>query len=162
MINLTKSQPAPVCLEVEKSKPSSTNYRCGDVVSRCKEDFGNKCYLCEDKNITNINIEHFKPHKGDRDLMFDWNNLFYACGHCNNTKLGGFDDILDCTDNSIKIIDRVKFDIKPFPKEKPKITALNNDTKTINTVNLLEKIYNGTNTSTKIEECANLRERLMK
>ena len=31
------------------------------------------------------------------DLKFDWNNLFWACGHCNHIKGNKFTPILDCT-----------------------------------------------------------------
>lgn len=163
MINITKSQPAPPCLEIEKSKPSSKNYRCGDVYSRNKVDFHNKCYLCEEKEISSIQVEHFIPHKDkDRDLMFDWNNLFFVCSHCNNTKLAYDSEILNCTDRNSKILDKIKFDIKPYPKEKVKIVALSENIVVKNTVMLLEKIYNGTSTSNKIEESDNIRSKLVK
>lgn len=96
MIYLPKSQPAPNCLESEKRKKSG-DYKCGNVLERLKNDFKNKCYLCEDKGIRKIEIEHFAPHQGDIDLKFDWHNLFFACGHCNNTKIAKYDDILNCT-----------------------------------------------------------------
>jgi len=80
MIYFEKSQPAPECLEKEKSKKSG-NYKCAGVLKRLKDDFKNKCYICESKAPTTINVEHFKSHQGDSDLKFDWNNLFWSCGH---------------------------------------------------------------------------------
>jgi hypothetical protein len=161
MINITKSQPPSPCLEIEKNKPSSKNYRCGDVYSRIKFDFHNKCYLCEEKEISSIQVEHFIPHKGNRNLMFDWNNLFFVCCHCNNTKLAYDAEILNCTDNNSQILDKIKFDIKPYPKEKANIIALSENNVVKNTVMLLNKIYNGTHTSNKIEESANIRSKLV-
>lgn len=67
MINLKKSQPAPECLENEKKKASG-KYNCGDVLERLEKDCFNKCYLCEDKYLSNINIEHFIPHQYDENL----------------------------------------------------------------------------------------------
>lgn len=34
-------------------------------------------------------MEHLLPHKNGKylDRKFDWNNLFWACGHCNNVKI---------------------------------------------------------------------------
>lgn len=30
-----------------------------------------------------MEVEHLRAHRGtDRDLMFDWNNLFLFCPHC--------------------------------------------------------------------------------
>lgn len=62
MIYFPKSQPAPECLEIEKSKANG-DYKQPEVLERLQDDFKNKCYLCEDKDITSINVEHFKPHQ---------------------------------------------------------------------------------------------------
>jgi hypothetical protein len=144
---------------VEKAKKKGS-YSCGDVLERLKADFYNKCYICEAYAPTTINIEHFIPHKGNKDLKFDWNNLFYACGHCNNTKLAKYDDILNCLDNNQKILELIKFHINPFPKEKVQITVLQQGKTIENTTKLLEEIYNGTTTQ-KIIEGENLRELLL-
>lgn len=161
MINVTKSQPAPECLAIEKAKKSSENYGCGDVINRIKDDFHNKCYLCEEKYISAINVEHFLPHRGtDRDLMFDWNNLFFACVHCNSTK-SVLENILDCTKSNPVICDVLKFEINPiFPKEHVIVTALNNESVTLETAKLLNLIYNGTQTSRKISEAENIRHKV--
>ena len=97
MVYFEKSQPAPDCLEVEKDKAGG-DYKCGDVLDRIKTDFKNKCYICGYKEPVTINVEHFRPHKGNNDLKFQWENLFWSCSHCNNTKLDNYDDIIDCTD----------------------------------------------------------------
>jgi hypothetical protein len=156
MINYTRTQPAPPCL-VQTRK-----YDCEGVLQQLRIDFKNKCYLCEQKAPTSINVEHFKPHKGDENLKLDWNNLFYACGHCNNCKLAEFDDILDCTNSTIWIVDAIRFEIKPFPKEKAQIKAIFTDISTKNTTVLLEKIYNGEHTVNKTFASENLREALLK
>jgi len=160
MINITKSQPPPDCLEIEKKKKNG-DYKCGEVVKRTRDDFHNKCYLCEEKGISTINVEHFLPHKGNLDLKFDWNNLFFACPHCNSTKGHLFDDILNCTHPSPKIVDVIRFECKSFPKEKPKIVALESGTKVIRTVELLNRIYNGT-TNLKEKESINLTDKVVK
>jgi uncharacterized protein (TIGR02646 family) len=120
MINVVKSQPAPACLEAEKWKANG-DYKCGDVLERMKHDFKNKCYICEELAPTTINVEHFRPHGGNIDLKFDWNNLFFVCGHCNNTKLAGYTNLLDCTDPNYRILDLIRIEMKPFPKERVKV-----------------------------------------
>lgn len=161
MINIKKSPDAPVCLATEKAKKSSENYRCGDVLYRIRDDFNNKCYLCEEKMPSTINVEHFLPHKGDRNLMFDWTNLFYACGHCNNTKLHGFTNILNCTKAQPVICDVLQFEINPsFPKENVIVIARNKEPETIETAELLNLIYNGKNTPIKIIEGENIRQKV--
>ena len=44
MINITKSQPAPLCLSTEKEKANG-DYKCGEVLKRITKDFHNKCYI---------------------------------------------------------------------------------------------------------------------
>jgi pyruvate dehydrogenase complex dehydrogenase (E1) component len=95
--------------------------------------------------------------------MFEWANLFLACGHCNNQKLANptFDNILDCTNNQHFILEWIKFEIKSFPKELAQITAISQDEKVLNTVELLKKVYNSDNTESKTIDSANIRERLI-
>jgi hypothetical protein len=160
MVFFEKSQPAPTCLEHEKTKAKG-DYKCGDVLPRLKSDFKNKCYICELKKPTNINVEHFIPHKGDKDLKFDWDNLFWSCSHCNNTKLDKYDNILNCTDANHKVEENLRYKFKPFPLEKVEIEPLDNSDKIINTKELLLAVYNGTTTPLKKLESANLRNKLL-
>jgi hypothetical protein len=159
MIFLPKSQPAPDCLAHEKTKAEG-DYKCGSVLNRLAGDFKNKCYLCEDKTATSINIEHFIAHQGDKNLKFDWTNLFYACGHCNNIKLAKYNRLLNCTTDA-DIEAKIRYDIKPFPKELPQILAIDNTANTCHTVTLLLAIFNGTTPLKKLES-ANLRNKLLK
>lgn len=69
----------------EKVKSSGT-YNKPEVFEALKLVFNKKCYICENKNITTYNIEHFRPHKDNIDFKFDFDNLLLACAHCNNIK----------------------------------------------------------------------------
>jgi len=160
MLYYEKSQPAPECLEEEKGKVSG-DYKCGDVLHRLKSDFKNKCYICEDSQPHTINVEHFRPHKKDKELKYSWDNLFWACAHCNNIKLDKFIDILDCTKESDKVEERLKYTFKPFPYEKVQIEALDASGSTESTRKLVEITFNGS-TDLKIIESANLRDSLLK
>ncbi len=162
MIFHPKTKTPPSCLEKEKQKVNGS-YNCPGVLELLKKDFKNKCYICENKAPHSINTEHFIPHKGDKDLKFDWNNLFYCCAHCNNTKLAKpqFDSILNCTIESEEVDRKIKYHIHPFPKEQAVITALSGEAKVNNTVSLLLEVYNGTTPLKKIES-GNLRSKLLK
>ena len=162
MIYLPKSQDAPPCLMIEKQKVNG-NCNCEGVLDALKKDFNNKCYICETKGPHSINNEHFKPHRGNKDLKFDWENLFYCCVHCNNNKgdREEFDDILNCTVDSDGVDIKIKYEINPFPREKVIITALENTNRVNNTVKLLNEVYNGT-TPLKLIESANIRAMLLK
>lgn len=160
MIYLPKSQPAPKCLEIEKKKPNG-KYDCGDVLNRLSIDFKGKCYLCED-DVKSIQIEHFIPHEDNNiDLKFDWHNLFYSCNYCNNLKGTKHKNILNCTVETDNAETFIKYQIEPFPTEKPKITFLEDNEKVRNTVQLLNEIYNCPRTKNKMLGSATLRKRLI-
>lgn len=157
MIHFPKSKKVPESLKNKRS------YRGEDVLDALRKDFHNKCYICEDKELTTLNIEHFKPHKGDESLKYDWNNLYLACSHCNNTKLAKpeYDNILNCTDLNDDPENWIEYDIPPFPKEKVKLKAIKIDDKVLNTVQLLNLVYNGETPIKKLES-SNLRTKLIK
>ena len=160
MINIVKSQPAPLCLAKEAKKRKG-NYRCGDVVRRIQYDFHNKCYICETKGITGIQVEHFRPQSKYPNLIFDWNNLFFVCTHCNGTKLAKpqYDDILDCTDASTKIVDLIEHCFNPLKPNAPDFVAIDPKLPVTHTVALLEEVYKG-NTPLKSIEAENIIEKL--
>lgn len=149
MLHLPKTMPGPkVELQAEKIKVAGT-YRIDSVIRQLKSDFHNKCYLCEDSPHF-INIEHFIPHKKNLDLKFSWENLFWACGHCNNIKGGNFDGILNCvTDADIE--GKLDYIFSSFPSEDVVINDLQGSAESTKTAELLLNIYNGTTILKKIE-----------
>lgn len=160
MVYLEKSQPSPDCLAKEAQKAHG-DYKCDPVLNRLVADFKNKCYLCEGKVLSTMNVEHFKPHRGDKRLKFSWDNLFLACGHCNNTKSDRFGNILNCTVLSDHVETRLKYTIQPFPADTVHIDPLSDDERVLETQQLLIAIYNGT-TPLKRLEAHNLRLALIK
>ena len=99
MIKIERTPTAPPSLAVE-SKKACGSYREPDVIEQLKKDFHGKCYICELDDLTDIQVEHLLPHHNRRikERVFDWNNLFYSCPHCNNIKKESkYDEkILDC------------------------------------------------------------------
>jgi 5-methylcytosine-specific restriction endonuclease McrA len=89
MVKLTKS-PLPDGVTIT----SPDDYRSGIVFETLINDCRHKCYICED-NPTSINVEHIVPHKSDPALKYDWDNLFIACGHCNNIKGERYSDVIN-------------------------------------------------------------------
>lgn len=161
MIYLPKSQPAPDCLAQEQRKASG-DYKCGCVLERLKSDFKNKCYICGSTAPTSINVEHFIPHQGDTALKFAWPNLFWSCGHCNNTKLAQYSPLLNCTEwaDAALLSQALRYICKPFPHEKVQIETDSTDISVVNTQQLLLAVFNGTTTLKNIE-ADNLREQLL-
>ncbi|MEC0259736.1 HNH endonuclease [Paenibacillus lautus] len=151
--------PAPPILE-QRKKTKSNDYRIKEVVERVRDDFKNKCYICEYKAPPTINVEHFIPHRGNRDLMFDWNNLYYACGHCNNLKSHIYDDILNCLNPDDDVENRIHLKMEALPFKNVEVKARVNDSRTLKTKELLNLVYNGS-TTIKTVEAQNLRKILL-
>lgn len=100
MVKVERAPVAPLSLATERAKANSRNYRNADVVTQLAHDFHRKCYLCEIGPVQDPEVEHLRAHHNgqDRERMFDWNNLFYSCGHCNSVKnMKQYEEsILDC------------------------------------------------------------------
>lgn len=113
MVKIKRSFPAPESLAVE-AKKANGSYNERDVVERLKKDFHNKCYICEIKELQDSNVEHLLPHKNGKypERKFDWENLFWSCGHCNGIKNNNkYDEgIIDCCrqDSEIYLYFRLK------------------------------------------------------
>lgn len=99
MIKIKRSPVPPPSLAIEMQKKNGI-YNKPDVIEKLKEDSYDKCYICELKGLSDPEVEHLKPHHGRTmpERVFDWNNLFYVCSHCNNIKKEAkYDDkIIDC------------------------------------------------------------------
>ena len=99
MVKVERSFPAPASLALESQKANGS-YSMPDVVKQLKEDFHNKCYICELNELQDAQVEHLLSHVDGKypKRKFDWNNLFWSCGHCNNVKNQRIYDegIIDC------------------------------------------------------------------
>lgn len=79
---------------------STKDYRSEEVISKLNQMFFGKCYLCEKDEISDVEVEHLIPHKGNDTLKYDWNNLFYSCSRCNGIK-STKENILNCTTSDV-------------------------------------------------------------
>jgi len=144
MFNVSRPAEAP------KSLAERRSYSEEDVLNKLREIFYDKCYLCEIKDPTSINVEHFDAHQGNLDKKFDWNNLFYVCGRCNNIKLAKYNNLLDCTNNDVDVFRLIK-QLPPHTPYQSKIIIepMAADDKTIETADLLDEIFNTEKTINK-------------
>lgn len=152
MVYFEKSQPAPSI---------KNDYNTPEVVQRLVNDFHNKCYICEQKESTSINVEHFVSCKKGDALRLDWNNLFLSCAHCNNIKSNKYNNLLNCTKIEDKVDTVISYKIDSFPTAKLtfKVEVLSD--KATETKALLEKCFNGEHTTLKKIEGSNLRSALL-
>lgn len=155
-----EAKAAVASLAREKAKNAGT-YNTPEVNQALGLMFAHKCYLCEQKGLSSLQIEHLVPHRKNKELMFDWNNLFLSCSHCNNIKNDRFTPILDCT--KVPVDEKIAFRRRVVPLEADKldISALDESEETQNTVALLNEVYYGS-TSQKIEEAKIIRTQLSK
>ena len=56
----------------------------------------NHCSYCDDFPLLSADktIDHFKPKSKFYNEVCQWENLYIACGHCQNVKASQFDDML--------------------------------------------------------------------
>lgn len=136
---------------LERAKLKNSTYNTPEVNAALKEMFHGKCYICENKQITSYQIEHFIPHRGNTELKYDWNNLFLSCAHCNNTKSGKYEPIIDCTREDVE--KSIAFRKKGYfgTDEELIFDLLDSRTETKNTGKLLYEVYYGSTPQKKME-----------
>ena len=144
MIRVSKNTNAP------QSLSATRQYDGEDVKAELLADHRNKCYLCERTRYTDFAIEHYKSETNNPELIQDWNNLFLACSYCNGKKLHNFDDILNPLSVNIEDVIEQKVDFVNMQAIfNCKVEETLSHTKTIE---LLQRIFNGTNSLRKIKE----------
>lgn len=155
MFNVVRNEPTPASLA------SKRKYDSADVWKALSKVFHKKCYICETSEPLDINVEHFVPHEGDEDLKFDWNNLYFSCGRCNNIKLAKYDNLLDCCDLNTDVVRAIKHSPPSTPYAKHlKIEAQYNDNKTKLTAEFLDKVFNSEHTPNKAVSSTFLRKKV--
>ena len=145
---------------LKKAKASNSGCNTPEVNAALAEMFHGKCYICENKEgISSFQIEHSNPHRGDTELMYDWNNLFWSCAHCNNIKNAKYEPILDCS--QVDVDRKIAFRKEGYfgRNEKYRFIALEESDEIKNTVALLQEAYYGS-TPQKILEATNIRRSL--
>ncbi len=162
MVKIERTPTPPKSLE-EESKKAHGSYREPDVIERLKHDFHGKCYLCELGDLTDIQVEHLLPHHNRTiiERVFDWNNLFYSCTHCNSVKNNRkYDDkILDCCKVEPELVLRQSYsngEVSVLP-----ITGDADETVKM-TADLIQSCFNQRNTGIRTVQCKERLERLAK
>jgi hypothetical protein len=139
---------------------TADDYQTGPVYELLKQDFQGKCYICEDDKPDKIEVEHRDSHKGNSAKKYDWNNLFYSCGHCNHAKGTRYDDIIDCTQIDPERFISLKLMLSP--KTTVLVGKLADCAGVGKTIELLERVYNGKGSDRPIlnDECVNKRKKI--
>ena len=93
-------------------------------------------------------------------LKYEWENLFYACVHCNKIKGSGYDNIIDCTKEDPEEYITMRFN--SYPENYVETSYRLNSAENKETRELLDKVYNGTGTPISEYEAKNLKKRISK
>lgn len=139
MIRVKKRDVAPAELKTKGYKD--------DMVKRAiLVDQDDKCYICERKVITDYEVEHLASQSKNKGAVNEWDNLYIACNYCNDKKKTSFDDIKHPDTYNVEDVITHKFD--PM-KELVEFTTDCTIPGVINTVKLLDRMFNGTNGTTR-------------
>lgn len=146
--------------DLRLAKKNGTSYNTKNVNIALREVFHSKCYICENKTGISCQIEHLVPHRKDVDLKYSWDNLFFACAHCNGIKSDKYNPIIDCT--KVDVEKKIAFRKEGYfgADERFVFDALDTDIETTNTVALLEEVYYASSTVQKELESRLLRKHL--
>ena len=136
---------------LRREKARSGSYNTPEVNAALREMFHGKCYICENKQMTSYQIEHLVSHRGNADLKYDWNNLFLACAHCNNTKLDKYEPIIDCTKENVEALIAFRRTGYFGTDEKLLFEKLDDRIEVENTIKLLQEVYYGSTPQKKME-----------
>jgi len=138
-------------------------YNSDKMLEALATHFYEICYLCDIHTPVNFETEHFKPKSKFPSLKNEVENLFYSCNRCNQIKSNTYNsdaatEILnskiDDVENIIKL--KLREEKSTIPNEieitidhekvSSELVAKSEKTK-----ELLNKIYNGINTKSKIK-----------
>lgn len=151
MVKIDRHSVPPSSLDVERQKAHGL-YNMTDVIQQLRTDSHDKCYICELKGLSDPEVEHLRPHH-DRKIVervFDWNNLFYVCPHCNNLKKEEkYDDkIIDCcVDDPEEMLEQC------YEKGHVKIHNIINEECAIMTAELIQECFEKCNTGIREAAC---------
>lgn len=149
MVKIYRTPMPPPSLAAEKAKADGS-YREPDVIKQLALDFHNKCYLCEIDQLQSVEIEHLRPHGGNKELKFDWNNLFFSCAHCNSVKNQNkyHGKILDCCQ-----VDPESVLTQQFTGNHVSVQPIQRSKEAAMTAELLTECFEKTNTGIRVVEC---------
>lgn len=119
---------------------AQSGYTCDAVKRALVLDGDQKCFICERRRDTDLQVEHLQSRINFPERENDWDNLYIACDYCNKRKSSSHDDMLhpDQCDVEELIDHRVDLmsEVALFSSAQPTADVQS-------TIRLLSKVYNG-------------------
>lgn len=132
MIRVRKSE-APAEL-------AQKGYTCEAVKQVLIQDGDQKCFICERRRDTDLQVEHLQSRANHPELENNWDNLYLACDYCNKRKNSYHDDLLHPDQCDVeKLIDH-RVDLMG---EVAKFSSTQVAADVQSTISLLSRVYNG-------------------
>lgn len=114
------------------------------------DDQYDKCYICESKlSPTDYQVEHLVSRHNDPEQVNRWSNLFIACGYCNGKKSDDFDGI--SSPDTYNVEEEIEQTVD-YANSKAIFKTLGESTGKAQTVDLLNRVFNGTDKYRKLRE----------
>lgn len=88
-----------------KVRPDSSKYAHGDIKAALRRMSHGKCFYCESKPDDGTEVDHHVEVAEDPSLAFNWDNLYLACGRCNQGKKTKHVALSECVDPCAARID---------------------------------------------------------
>jgi len=140
MIRVRKRDDAPVEL-------AAKGYKDDQVKRAILEDQDDKCYICERKLTTDYQVEHLASQANNDEEVNEWANLYIACNYCNDKKKTSFDKISRPDTYNVEDVIVHSFDAM---NEQVVFETASTDPGILQTVKLLERMFNGTNAPMRV------------
>ena len=131
-------------------KPNiGNNWRNKDTMEALGILFTNKCYICERKEPSpySLTVDHFIPQNEDKNLIYEWTNLYLCCSDCNGgrqktTPKGGYLDPCNPNDD---VENEIFYELRPYDFDKPVFIHSNTNpsSRVLNTINQLKRCHYG-------------------
>ncbi|MDR3140141.1 MAG: HNH endonuclease [Tannerellaceae bacterium] len=125
---------------ISGSSALQTSYNHQDVCKQLLKDQHDKCYICEQRIVTNYHVDHLQSQHHHPDLKQEWVNLFMACSYCNERKSDKYDNILHPSNHNIEEIIIHQND---FQAKKVLFSSADDRLEVSKTIELLLQLFNG-------------------
>lgn len=134
-------------IKIIRSRHGHGDYKSEQIREIIKDDFGRICYLCEGEPVQNWEIDHFYPRQYFDYLENVIDNLFYICSKCNKIRpkdvnTAGKKVLNPCVDD----VDKILTLVMDLSNKVIEINSPCSSEKINNSIELLNKIYNGIET----------------
>ncbi|MGK0254747.1 MAG: hypothetical protein ACI9OE_002255 [Mariniflexile sp.] len=158
MFNVIRTVPAP-----QSILDGRKDYNRPDILDALNTMFHSKCYICEILHPLAFAVEHFDATITNKT---DWENLYFACHRCNsNLKNASYNNLMDPADPNTDVFKAIHHKFPPTPNCKVEVSkgsGIPNSQGIVETVELIDRVFNDESTGNRNISRTFLRKKLFK